>query len=92
MERAIPSLGTVPMNRPTNRRAVGALPLELLPLARRYATEFIEAQRPLFEADIRAHWSNRSLERWHDTYRKNNTRCQWLGWLACAKAQEGQRG
>lgn len=74
------------------RRAGGAPPYEQLPAARRFSPAFIEAQRPLFEADIRANWPHRSLERYEDTYHRNNTRYQWLGWLACAKAQEARRG
>jgi hypothetical protein len=61
-----------------------------LPQARRYSPEFVKQQRPLFEAEIRAHWPNRSLERYGDTYWKTNTRNQWLGWLACARAAQQQ--
>jgi hypothetical protein len=67
--------------------------LSSLPEARRYSPELKDAQRPLFEAEIRANWPNRSLDRHEDSYRKANTRNQWLGWLACAKAQQrGGRG
>jgi hypothetical protein len=58
---------------------------EDLPEARRYDADFMEQQRPQFEAEIRANWPNRSLERHGTSYCKNNTRNQWLGWLACAR-------
>ena len=59
-----------------------------LPLARQYTPEFMERERPFFEADIRAHWPNRSLLRYTHGYVKSNTNCQWLGWLQCASARQ----
>lgn len=62
--------------------------LDDLPEARRYSPELMEEQRPLFEAEIQANWPNRSLVRYGNTYWKNNTRNQWMGWLACARAAQ----
>lgn len=65
---------------------------EDLPEGRRYPPEFMEQQRPLFEAEMRAHWPHRSLARYGNTYYKNNTRNQWMGWLACARVSQLKNG